>query len=61
MKRRVKFYVMTMKWDNAYSCYYGQALFQSDSYEECEKYCLHYDGPEQNIYIDKVFTKLGDL
>lgn len=57
MKRKVKFHVMTMKWDNIYSCYYGTSLFESDNYEQCEAYAISYQGTEETVFIQKVFYK----
>ena len=53
--RKVVFYVQSMKWDNIYSCYYATCLFESESYEECEKFCLNYAGTEETIFIQKAF------
>ncbi|GEM_PF-3194786 len=53
--RKAVFYVQTMKWDNLYSCYYGECLFSTNKYDEAEAFCVNYQGEEQSIFIQKAF------
>jgi len=53
--RKVIFYVMHMSWDNIHNTYYAKEIFNSEKHEECEKFCMEYDGPERAIFIQKAF------
>jgi hypothetical protein len=55
--RKVIFFVQTMVWDNIYSCYTAKVLFQSESYEDCNQFCLSYNGEEETVFIQKAFLK----
>ena len=55
--RKIIFYVQTMCWNQVDSCYFAKELFKSTDYHECEKFCLNYLGPEENIFIQKAFLK----
>lgn len=51
------FLVMFHDWDNIYSCYFDREIFRSKNYAECEAFCFNYNGPENAIFIRKVFFK----
>ena len=51
------FKVITWKFDNIYSTYYGEILAQFENYPDAEKFCQLYEGDEHSIFINKFFDK----